>query len=48
MDSIIACKTIKKSGSSYAIYLTKEARLLHLAEGDTVEIVIKVKGRQSI
>lgn len=43
MDSIIACKTIKKSGSSYAIYLTKEVRLLHLKEGDAVEVQIKMK-----
>lgn len=43
MDAITTTKVVKRSGSSLVLYISKEARLLHLAEGDTVEIVIKVK-----
>lgn len=43
MDVITTTKVVKRSGSSLVLYISKEARLLHLKEGDAVEVQIKIK-----
>ena len=42
MDSITAVKTVKKSGSSKAIYITSELNLLgDVKDGDKVRVTIQ-------
>lgn len=41
MNSITVVKQVKESGSSLAIYLTKELRMLELEKDDNVEITLK-------
>lgn len=40
-DAIIATKYIKRTGNSFAVYLTNEIKVLGLNEGDPIQIIIK-------
>ena len=41
MNSIEVVKEVKSSGTSFALYLTKELRMLDVNKGDKVEVTIK-------
>ncbi len=40
-DTIIATKYIKRTGNSFAVYLTNEIKVLGLDEGDPIQIIVK-------
>lgn len=40
-DTVVATKYVKRTGNSFAVYLTSEIKVLGLDEGDPVEITIR-------
>lgn len=41
METVTSVKEVKASGSSLAVYLTRELTLLGICKGDRVEITIR-------
>lgn len=41
MNVITTVKEVKSSGSSLAVYLTRELRLLNLNKGDRIKVIIE-------
>ena len=40
-DTVVATKYVKRTGNSFALYLTHEIKVLGLDEGDAVEVTIR-------
>ena len=41
MNTVTSIKEVKSSGSSLAVYITRELNLLEVEKGDKIEITIK-------